>query len=458
MVPPLLHASADNAPVVDPLRVLLVSYAFPPTGGAGVGRVLKLAKYLPDYGCQPTVLTVANPSVPVIDESLQRDVHPDLEIVRARTLEPGYRVKQSVWATRAVNQPRFASRALGRATTLAGQLLIPDPQILWHPAASLALLRTLRSGFDVVWITGPPFSQFLLAPLARLHRDAAVILDYRDEWTTYRSQYEMMGAVPGLVGGALERGLVRVAHGVTTATEAFRAELLRRFRFLPSSAVRTITNGYDPSDFPSPRPAPSGGRFTLTYAGTVFKLTSPLGLLRAIRRLHEREPLLARRLRVRFIGRIVDSQRHLFADTARLGVECIDYMPKADAAAALAESHMVLCLLDDAPGAERIYPGKVFELMYLGRPCLTIAPEGALQQLVSRHQLGPTLVPSDIDGIAGTLERALRAHGDGRYDATTQPTGIERFHRSALACDFSEFFRTVVDAHCRLHRAGGGRT
>ncbi|MGH7272817.1 MAG: hypothetical protein ACREJ3_20495 [Polyangiaceae bacterium] len=50
------------------LRALLVSYCFPPAGGAGVQRVVKLAKYLPHHGVSPAVLTVKNPSVPLRDE------------------------------------------------------------------------------------------------------------------------------------------------------------------------------------------------------------------------------------------------------------------------------------------------------------------------------------------------------------------------------------------------------
>jgi len=46
-----------------------------------------------------------------------------------------------------------------------------------------------------VLISGPPFSQFLLGPLARLHRGTAVILDYRDEWSTVREVYVQEGEV-----------------------------------------------------------------------------------------------------------------------------------------------------------------------------------------------------------------------------------------------------------------------
>ncbi len=77
-------------------RVLLISYAFPPVGGAGVQRMLKFTKYLPDYGWLPTVLTVANPSVPVTDPRMLDEVPKNVEVVRARTLEPNYRFKSAI--------------------------------------------------------------------------------------------------------------------------------------------------------------------------------------------------------------------------------------------------------------------------------------------------------------------------------------------------------------------------
>src|SRR5262249_26971899 len=80
------HSRDDTltaVPASAPLRALLVSYAFPPTGGAGVTRILKLAQYLPLHGVRPAVLTVANPSVPVLDASLEERVPAELEVVRA---------------------------------------------------------------------------------------------------------------------------------------------------------------------------------------------------------------------------------------------------------------------------------------------------------------------------------------------------------------------------------------
>src|SRR5262249_40574370 len=349
-------------------------------------------KYLPAHGVSPTVLTVRNPSVPLHDASRERDVRGDMEIVRARTLEPGYGAKQAVWSAHrgAGTRTGVGRRLLDAAAAWARHALVPDPQILWQPAAQLALARRLLGPDpdDVVFISGPPFSQFLLAPLARLRPGTAVVLDYRDEWSTYRESYEMMGRPAAAAGGPLERALLRSAHAVTTATDAFRDHLLAQLSSLDPARVHALPNGSDRDDLPAQRPAPPDDRFVLTYAGTVFRLTSPRGLLAAIRRLHEAEPELARRLEVRFLGRIVDTEADAFDGMAELGVQVLGYVEHARVIPELSASHMVLCLLDDVPGAERIYPAKIFELMLIERPVLTLAPPGALAELVRTHRLG----------------------------------------------------------------------
>src|SRR5690348_15211949 len=108
------------------MDALVVSYAFPPTGGAGVARVLKLVKYLPEHGVNPSVLTVANPSVPVVDRSRDRDLAPELEIVRARTFEPGYAAKQAAVAGANGATPGLLTRARRLAVSAARAALVPD--------------------------------------------------------------------------------------------------------------------------------------------------------------------------------------------------------------------------------------------------------------------------------------------------------------------------------------------
>jgi glycosyltransferase involved in cell wall biosynthesis len=444
--------------VATPLDALVVAYNYPPVGGAGVQRMSKLVRYLPLHGVTPSVLTVANPSVPLRDASLHDDQPFGVEVVRARTLEPGYGVKAAAWSAR-VARPTAARRAIGALSKAARTVLVPDPQVLWLPAAHLAMASRLwRRRDHAVLVSGPPFSQFVLAALVRARRRVGIVLDYRDEWSTYRTAYEMTGSRAARVAGdVLEPALLRCAHRVTTATEEFREELLQRHRFLSCEQVTAIPNGYDPADFPAALPEPPHDRFVVTYAGTVFRLTSPRGLLGAIRRLHAREPALAKLLEVRFVGRIVDTELALFEDAAAIGVTMQGYVPHDEVLASLAASHLTLCLLDDVPGVSRIYPAKIFELLHLGRPVLTLAPEGALTRLARHHELGDVVRPRDEAAIAAVLERHLRAFRDSVTGAPT--TGARasrgaspdaaRYDRRALAGRFAEVLRdAAAEASC----------
>ncbi|MFM7766934.1 MAG: glycosyl transferase family 1, partial [Bacteroidota bacterium] len=55
-------------------KVLIITYYWPPGGGAGVQRWLKFVKYLSKFGWDPIVYTPSNGEMPVVDHSLERDV------------------------------------------------------------------------------------------------------------------------------------------------------------------------------------------------------------------------------------------------------------------------------------------------------------------------------------------------------------------------------------------------
>ena len=239
-------------------------------------------------------------------------------------------------------------------------------------------------------VSGPPFSQFLMAPLARA-AGVGVVLDYRDEWSTLRTSYEMSA----LDRRARARRSARSGappHArtpVVTATDEFRANLLARFPFLDPARVHAVPNGYDPDDFPRDLPDPPRDRFVVTYAGTVFALTSARGLLGAVRRLHARDAQAARAV-ARPLRRAHrrDGGRCLRGEPRRSASSASGYVPHGDVLRELAASHLTLCLLDDVAGAERIYPAKIFELMHLGRPDAHPRPAGAARSRASSNHTG----------------------------------------------------------------------
>jgi hypothetical protein len=397
---------------------------------------------------------VANPSVPLRDDSLAADVPRDVEVTRARTLEPDYRAKHAGWTARARGAAsNVRNRALASAATLAGELLFPDPQVLWQPAAQWALLtRIAARRDDAILVSGPPFSQFLLAPLARAG-GLGVVLDYRDEWWTLRHTYEMARTrVARALGDPVEAALLRRAHVVVTATNEFRERLLARFPWLLPERVVAIPNGYDPRDFPSPLPEPPRDRFVATYAGTVFAMMTARGLLGGLRRLHATDPALASHLRVRFVGRIVPTEAGAFEGSESLGVERVGYVPHAQVLPELAASHLALCMLEDVAGAESMYPAKIFELMYLRRPLLTLAPpESALARLVESHGMGTVVPPRDEHAIAEALRWRLRSfvRGENLLVPWRNAPWLPRYDLRALAGEFAEILNRAVSQATR---------
>jgi glycosyltransferase involved in cell wall biosynthesis len=274
--------------------------------------------------------------------------------------------------------------------------------------------------------------------------------------------YEMHGGMfKSSVIDQLEPALVRRAAMIVTATEEFRQNLIRRNPLLDPARIVTITNGYDPDDFasvaneaPPPRFTP-GQKLVLTYAGTTFRHTSPRSFLAALRILQERDPSILSLLDVRFVGRIVPTEQRTFDEEPLPCVQRVGYVPREQALRMLAQSHLALLILDEIPGAESMYPAKIFEIMHLRRPLLALAPRGAISRLIDRHNLGTVVNPRDPSAIAEAIARYVRAFERGETIGPASPRDIERFHRRAIAGQLAEVLRHVVETEQMKTRESG---
>ncbi len=220
-----------TAPTDRARRVLLIAYNFPPVGGAGVQRPAKWAKYLRRFGWDVTVLTTENPSVPVRDDSLLADLPEDVRIVRARTWEPDYRVKQSLVGAD-TERPgllrRLKSAAKGLARRCVKLALQPDPQVLWNPNARRAGVAVLREQpHDAILVTAPAYSSFLVGAALKRQFGLPLILDYRDEWDLSGRYLEnaQRDWFSRAVQNRMQRRLLRQADAVVATTKASTTNL-----------------------------------------------------------------------------------------------------------------------------------------------------------------------------------------------------------------------------------------
>ncbi len=59
-------------------KVLFITYFWPPSGKASVHWPLSMIKYLPEFDCEPSVLTVKEDNFSHPDESLLKEIDPNL--------------------------------------------------------------------------------------------------------------------------------------------------------------------------------------------------------------------------------------------------------------------------------------------------------------------------------------------------------------------------------------------
>lgn len=428
------------------MRVLFVAYLFPPVGGAGVQRVTKLVRYLPDHGITPLVLTASNPSVPVLDATLVEDISKDIRIERTMTLEPSYDFKRA-FGQGSDSSERSGSfgRFVRYASRLAKGMAFPDPQVFWLPSAALAISRLAaeKPELDAAVISAPPFSQLLLLPWIKKTMRVPVIVDYRDEWdTTMRAGHdEPASALANRAARRLEQAIVTRADAITTATQEFRTALLDRIDALDPGRVHFLPNGWDAGDLPKGQHRPPKDRFRISYVGTVLRLTSLRNVIEALRILHGERPDLAACVELVVHGRIAPSEKPTFEGAERLGVRLRGYLEHRRALVELAQSHLNLCVLENVEGAERIYPAKIFELMALRRRTLVITPPGALERLARYHQVGDVVSPPNPSMIARLLVRHVEAWQAGSYEWRVEPIEVQRFERRALAGELAGILR-----------------
>ncbi len=443
-------------------RVLVVSYNFPPVGGAGVQRVTKFVKYLPQFGWDVTVLTTENPSVPVYDESLLADIPPQTVVVKARTLEPGYALKRFVSAsnptdslTLRVSLMTAAKRALRGAANI---LLQPDPQVLWNSQAIETGLRVLgQRKHDAIFVTAPPFSSLLIgAELAR-RTGLPLVLDYRDEWSISNSYLEnkRLGWLSRTWQQHQQSLCVRAASALVATTRHSAASLQAVARASECRPLVThIYNGFDAADFQDGTPPLADAAFEtandptrpykLAYIGTLWNLTSVEPVVRAVQQLAERTPDLAARLELHFVGRRTAAQDEWLDQLGPLPCRVIrqPYLDH-DAALRLMRSADGLCLLlSDLPEAGRVVPAKLFEYLAVRRPIFAIVPPGEVSSLLHDCPFAFAHSPSDVTGLAQRLGDEIERHRLG----VSLPTGLwdaSQFERRRQTQQLAELLEHV---------------
>lgn len=432
-------------------KILIITYVFPPVGGAGVQRGVKFVKYLSRLGWKPFVLTVKNPSAPLTDHSLEKDIPADATVHRALTLEPPYRLKQLMYKNIARSgEPKPGARN-GLLTRMMGWikkliksmveiLFTPDPNIGWVPLAYWKARRIIKKeNIRYVFITAPPFSSFIIGYWLKKKYDIRLILDYRDEWSPfYIKNYDFIRKPSYLQKWiiSLEKKIIQAADLVTMASPYFVENYRNHYQQEAKEKFVDITNGFDPDDVPEElakiKHSKSREKLVFTYAGTVFKLTDLSYILKNFDQFVMNNNLQDKVL-FRIVGRVtVDQEEYLGRYRQKPYISITEYMPHVDVVREMASADVLVLTLSPLEGCERIIPGKIFEYLMVRNPIFAIVPEGIAATLVRETAAGVVVDPEDDQRIQRELKNLYEKWEKGLLMFEGKEEKIRQFSREEL--------------------------
>lgn len=441
-------------------RLLLVSYHFPPVGGAGVQRPVKFVKYLRRFGWDVSVLMAANPSVPVFDNSLLVDIPEGTHLEKARTLEPDYSLKKNMASQNQAAQSggsllspiKSKCRKLVKAG--AGLVLQPDAQILWYPNALKAGKRLLNEvHHDAILATAPPYSNLILASKLKQISGLPLIADFRDEWDLSSKYLEnhQQDAVSHWLQTRLQKKVMRQSDAIVATTQASTQRLLDRARQFGTDAIgKCIYNGFDRDDFEfleepglEPRKPVSRDRFRIVYTGTLWNLTTVEPLIKAVEALHQESPELLDRLELQFIGRKTPEQLALLDRIEHTKCTLVkeEYCAHHEALKKMTNADALCLLLSDVEGADRVAPAKLFEYLAINREILSFTPPGETADILGRFWPAGNFRANDTDGTVRWLKERLNGTAAPEIQ---NPDQMNQFNREHQAGQLAELLNQLI--------------
>ncbi len=415
-------------------RVLIITYYWPPSGGSGVQRWLKFAKYLPEAGWEPVIFTPENPDFDLQDETLLKEISPNLEVIRFPIWEPyqlfaKVKKKGKSHPGRILEQQKkgFLEKV---AIWLRANILVPDPRVFWVKPSVQFLNELLKEGqFQAIITTGPPHSLHLIGQQLKQKHGILWLADFRDPW----SQWEFLDTLPMLTfirrrHEALERKVLQQADVVVTISPTFQRDLEK----LSGRKIDLITNGYDPADIPqdfAPRPK-AANRLHLVYTGIIDAIRNPLPLMQALKAEFE---AAGEEVSWTFVGKVSEPvqqqvkadpwlQRHIHFAGYVSHQEVFDFYANADA---------LVLILTDTKNAKGNIPGKLFEYLATGLPVLALGdPQGDSSEILSQAGAGAVLSHGDQPAMRQALRRLYQTAGPkqsvGSLEAYSRKTGSKQ--------------------------------
>ena len=432
-------------------RILIITYYWPPLGGPGVQRWLKFVKYLPEFGWKPTIFIPENPSYPIVDETLEKEVSKDLEIIKTKIWEP-YQIAEffgkdnKKFKAGQFDVGKNQSWKSKLSIWVRGNFFIPDARVFWVKPSVEFLKKYLKENhFDAFVTTGPPHSLHLIGvELKKEFPNLKWIADFRDPWTEI-SYYKHLKLTKSSdkKHRNLEAQVFKTAD-ITLATSFTDAENFRK----KGANSFCITNGFD-EDASTPlsittqnpqtlNPSNAQTKFTLSYIGVLEQLRNPEILWKVLGELIKENKNFKDDFELKFVGRIDDKILEKIENSElKNSVKNLGYLSHSAANAEMRNSDLLLITNFPNETSKGIIPGKIFEYLQTGNQILSFGPkDGDVKKILEETNAGKHFSYDDSKSLKSFILEKYQDWKNGNLSSQTK--NIDQFSRKNLTKKLSE--------------------
>ena len=408
------------------MKVLIITYYWPPAGGSGVQRWLKFVKYLQEYGIEPVVYTVDNARYLKEDKTLLDDVPRNTKVLKHSIWEP---TDLLFWKKKKSQKSGISNISENRFLSfIRGNFFIPDPKVFWVNSSVKFLQKYLNSNeVDAIISTGPPHSMHLIAQKLHKKNKLKWIADFRDPWTDlYYNKDFSEQSFAKKKNKILEKSVLKNADCVLTVSESLKEQFSINAR-----RVEVITNGYD-NETRSAEDTVLDKLFTISYIGLLPKQSNPKLFFKVLQELCSQNEDFKNDLKLNFIGDISDDVRvEVLKNNLEKNTSFKGYVDHEKAIEFQIKAQVLLLLIPNIEKSKGILTGKLFEYLIAKRPILAIGPEdGDLAEILKETDSGILIDFSNREQLSSEILKFYHQYKKGNLKVNSKNIG--KYHRKEL--------------------------
>ncbi len=422
------------------MKVLILTYYWPPAGGSGVQRWLKFVKYLRDFDIEPIVYTVENQNFSIVDETLLNEIPEGIEVLKKPIFEPNQFL--SLFGS---NSKKQSAGFLDSKPTLFGKIarfiranyFIPDARKFWiQPSVKFLLKKLKESPVDVVITTGPPHSLHIIGWELKKKLNVKWISDFRDPWIDIDYFHSLpLTKKSEQKHRKLEESVVRASDKVIVVGETMRRNFLKY-----NGNIEVITNGFD--ERINTRKVKTDDTFSITHIGMMNADRNPKILWKVLSELCTEDQNFANDLKIRLVGKLSNEVQKELGVFQKEAIELIDYVTHKEALEYQQKSQVLLLCINQVPSAKGIITGKIFEYLQSKRPIVAIGPEdGDASEILENTKAGKIF---DFDNENDLKSHILELYNSYKKDEVRiESHYVEQYHRRELTKKLAEAIRSI---------------